>query len=100
MINDLASKLTTLRKRNNLTQSQLAERLGISPSIASSYETGVRQPSLEVLIKLAQFYHCSTDFLLGLESPIDNQIFANSLDTTGLTDKQIAILKELIDSMR
>ena len=49
---EFGKKLKELRKANNLTQSQLAERIGLAKSIISYYESGDRWPSYDVLIKI------------------------------------------------
>ena len=58
--------LKELREKEKITQSELAKELGISQNTYSQYETGARQPSLEMLVKLAEFYFVSTDYILGL----------------------------------
>lgn len=65
MIKNLAGRLKELRIQNKLTQKQVSELLGISPSIISGYETGERTPSAEILLSLSYLYKCSTDYLLG-----------------------------------
>ncbi|MBQ2450373.1 MAG: helix-turn-helix transcriptional regulator [Lachnospiraceae bacterium] len=54
-----------MRLQNNLSQKEVATKLGISPSIVSGYETGERSPSTENLLALSYLYKCSTDYLLG-----------------------------------
>ena len=61
MIKNLAGRLKELRIQNKLTQKQVSELLGISPSIISGYETGERTPSAEILLTLSSLYKCSTD---------------------------------------
>ena len=64
MIKDLPQKLKKLRLTYNLSQKDVAKQLGISPSVVSSYETGERTPSTEILLSLSYLYKCSTDYLL------------------------------------
>lgn len=94
MIKDLPQKLKKLRLSYNLSQKDVAKQLGISPSIVSSYETGERTPSTEILLSLSYLYKCSTDYLLGKEK------LSISLDTTGLNDEQIQVLTNLIRVMK
>ena len=54
-----------LREDNDLTQKQLADILGMSQTGYSKYETGENDIPTQVLIKLADFYKTSTDYLLG-----------------------------------
>lgn len=96
MIKGLPEKLQTLRLKYGYSQKQVAEKLEISPSIVSGYETGERTPSTDVLLSLSQIYHCSTDYLLGKESTNPSII----LDVEGLTDGQIQAIQNLIDSIK
>ena len=67
MIKDLPIKLKDLRIKYGLSQKQVADKLNLSPSIISGYETGERTPSVENILALSYLYKCSTDYLLGLE---------------------------------
>lgn len=96
MIKDLSSKLKTFRLKYGYSQKQVAQRLGVSPSIVSGYETGERTPSTENLLALSYLYNCSSDYLLGRKD--DSQRLV--LSTDGLTDKQIAVISELIEVMK
>ena len=59
------SVLKTLRKSNNITQRQIAEFLEILPNSYQNYEYGNREPKYDTLIKLADYFDVSTDYLLG-----------------------------------
>ncbi len=96
MIKDLPKKLKTLRIKYGYSQRQVADKVDVSPSIISSYETGERTPSTDVLLSLSNIYNCSVDYLLGKQSAEPPVI----LDTEGLTDKQIQAIKILIESMK
>jgi len=63
----LAETLIHLRKRNKLTQKELATYFKVAESTISGYENGVREPNLEMLVRIADFFNVSTDFLLGRE---------------------------------
>ena len=96
MINGLPEKLKGLRQNCMLSQRDIARRLDVSASIISAYETGERTPSVENILALAAMYGCSVDYLLGCER-IRHSI---RLNVDGLSERQIYILSELIDSMR
>jgi transcriptional regulator with XRE-family HTH domain len=96
MIKGLPEKLQKLRSKNGLSQKQVADRIGVSPSIVSGYETGERTPSTDVLLSLSYLYNCSTDYLLGKQN-IEPDV---TLNTAGLTDKQIQALIALIESIK
>ena len=59
-------RLRDLHEDSYLTQQTLAEYLHIRQNTYSQYETGARQLPIELLIQLAQYFHTSTDYLLGL----------------------------------
>ena len=60
-------KLKELREESGYTQNQIAKYLNIKQNTYSQYENEKRQLPIEVLIKLAKFYHVSTDYILDLE---------------------------------
>lgn len=96
MINGLPKKLQTLRKQYRYSQKQVAQKLNVSPSIVSGYETGERTPSTEILLALSYLYHCSTDYLLGKTSEAPRA----TIDVTDLTDRQVQALNSLVESIK
>ena len=65
--------IRSLREDKDITQKQIAEYLHCSQQVYSNYELGQRDIPTDVLIKLANYYHVSTDYLLGLtEKPKRN----------------------------
>ena len=95
MINGLPEKLRELRTKNGISQRTVAQKLDVSPSIISSYETGERTPSVENLLSLSYLYHCSTDYLLGREAISPKM----TITVEGLSPKQVQLLTELIETM-
>lgn len=61
-------RIRDLREDRDLKQRQLAEILNCSQQVYSNYELGQRDIPTDVLIRLAEFYQVSTDYLLGLTS--------------------------------
>ena len=90
---DFGHRLKNLRIKNDYTQEKLAQRLGLTKSVISAYETGARMPSYEALITIARIFHVTTDYLLGVE----NQ---NTLELSGLTQQQIDALRSLVRTMK
>ena len=90
---EFGKTLKTLRLQNNFTQAQLAQRLGVTKSVISAYETGLRMPSYDVLISISQIFKVTTDYLLGLEKK-------QELDLSGLTEDEVQALTELIKAMK
>lgn len=89
----MGEKLKYLRQTKNLTQKQVADRLGLAISAISSYESGSRYPSYEALIKLARMFHVSTDYLLGITDK-------RNIDVTDLDTEEIELLSQLADKLR
>lgn len=57
--------LKELLEQHDITQKQLAEALDMSPSALSNYIQGIREPDYNTLIRIASYFHVTTDFLLG-----------------------------------
>jgi len=57
-------RIYDLREDNDLTQKAVAEYLGIQPNVYRRYEKGIRDFPLEIVMKLADFYRVSVDYLL------------------------------------
>ncbi len=90
---DFGNTLKPLRLKENMTQSQLAKKLGVTKSVISAYETGLRLPSYDILICIAKIFNVSTDYLLGVEHKHD-------IDLSGLSNDEIVALKNLIIAMK
>ncbi|MEE0958325.1 MAG: helix-turn-helix transcriptional regulator [Ruminococcus sp.] len=65
MNNDFPRIITFLRKERGLSQKQAASELGISQALLSHYEKGIRECGLDFLIRAADYYDVTTDYLLG-----------------------------------
>ena len=76
-------RLRELRKNCKMTQETLGEKLGVSKNAISYWESGDTQPSIEIIVKLADIFKVSTDYLLGIQ-----------LDNLPEIDKIKKILKE------
>ena len=57
--------ITLLRKEKGITQKQAAEQLGVSQALLSHYEKGIRECGLDFVVRVADFYGVSCDYLLG-----------------------------------
>lgn len=60
-----AERLRELRRRDGMTQDDLAKRLGVVKSTVSQWESGYRVPSEDILRQLAQIFDVSVDYLIG-----------------------------------
>lgn len=95
MIKGLPQRIRAYRIQLGLSQKQVAEKIGVSPSIVSGYETGERTPSTEILLSLAYLFNTSTDYLLGKQTNPPKTV----IDVSRLTDKQKAAIVGLVDSI-
>ena len=66
--------LKKVRLDKNMTQKDVADRLGCTPNIYSRYETGERQPSIDTLIRLSQIFEKSIDYLVENHAEVDLSI--------------------------
>ena len=62
---EIGDTLSDLRKEKGLGQKELASLLNLSVGTISNYENGVHAPDLNTLCRLAEFFHVTTDYLLG-----------------------------------
>lgn len=85
----IAETIKSLRETVNITQSELGKQLNVTRSSINAWEQGVSVPSTALLVQLAQFFHVSTDYLLGLEQNL-------TLDISALDETEIKILCELV----
>lgn len=91
---DFGNTLKTLRIKKRMTQADLAPKLGLTKSVISAYETGLRLPSYDVLIHIAKIFNVSTDYLLGMEQK-------NIIDLlSGISQEEIDALISLIKAMK
>lgn len=63
--NIFGENLRTLRLSEHLSQTKLGEMLGVCNQTVSFWEIGKREPDLDMLLKIADFFQVSTDYLLG-----------------------------------
>ena len=76
------TRLQQLRRKNNLTQSDIAKVLGLKPTAISNYESKRNEPSIKNLIALSRFFDVSCDYLLGVTDsnlPAEKQVLDNDV---------------------
>ena len=69
---DIGKRIQQLREESNMLQAELAENLGLGRTTISNYEHAYSSPDLETLTAIAQLFHVSTDFLLGISNNRSN----------------------------
>lgn len=65
MYNEFPKRLQSMRERRRISRSVMSELCGLSKSMISKYERGEREPKMETLVLLADFFECSIDYLVG-----------------------------------
>lgn len=83
-----ANKLSYLRKKEKMSQEQLANKLNISPSTVGMYETAKRQPDNEMVTKIANLFNVSTDYLLD-----------NDLNDVNVSEDNKKLVQSLVDGL-
>lgn len=79
-------KLKELRKGRKITQDRLADIFGVSRSAVSMWETGASEPDHETILRLADFFNVTTDYLLGRadspgeKKPAQDEIILDELE--------------------
>jgi len=86
---DFGENFKKLRKSRNITQKELGTKIGLSKAVVSKYENGMGYPTYDVLIRIAQYFGVTTDYLLGVAS-------GKTVDVSTLTDSQIDTIHQLI----
>ena len=90
---DFSQRFKQLRQNKHLTQAQVARRIGVTASMVSSYETDIRLPSFEVMLRIADLFGVTVDYLLGREEK-------RLLDISQLSDAQAAVVCDLVNLLK
>jgi transcriptional regulator with XRE-family HTH domain len=83
------TRLKELRKEKNLTQQELADKVDLVKGSISAYEKSLKYPSVEVLIKLCNYFNVSSDYLLGLSDE-------KEIKKYDLTEEQMELVTKMI----
>ena len=89
----ISYRIRHLREQHNITQAELAKKLGITRSSVNAWEMGISVPSTQYLVELANIFKVSTDYLLGLES-------SATVSVDGLTESDIQTIHYLITYLK
>lgn len=68
MNSEFPARLRRLRERSRMDRKRLGECCGMSKNIIGQYERGEREPTISSLVKIADFFEVSTDYLLGRQN--------------------------------
>ncbi len=93
-MSDFGKILKDLRENADMTQKELARTLYVSKSAVSGYEQDTRSPSPATLMKIADVFHVSADYLCGRKQE------RRTLDVTGLSDEDVEFLCAVLRFLR
>lgn len=103
---EFSERLKDLRKQARLTQVDVAEKLGISQPAYASWERGAKKPTQENLVKIAQIFNVSVDYLVGnsdeenTNKDLEDIELLFRMNSKGMTDEEKEVFKkELIKFM-
>ena len=98
---DIGSRITTLRKKFNLSQSELAKKVEVSRTIIGNYERNENTPSIEILLKIAKIFNVSVDYLIGEGSlsSYDKDVLKRINDIEALPNEDKKHIFYLIDNL-
>lgn len=94
--------LKALRESRKITQTQLGEHIGAKKSAISLWESGKRQPDQETLVRLANFFEVTIDYLLGRDDsvPIENTPTDDPLTEQIMAKARLMNEEELLQLLR
>ena len=94
-MSNFPERLKQLRKEKGLTLKEMSEHLGdIKEASISRYEHGRREPSIDKLLEIADFFNCSVDYLIG------NTPYKNAEDLIDLMHKEGKDIEETIEALK
>ncbi|MBL4653655.1 MAG: helix-turn-helix transcriptional regulator [Flavobacteriales bacterium] len=98
---NIGEQISRLRKKNNLSQVELAKKAEVSRTIIGNYERNANTPSIEVLIKLARVFNVSVDYIIGEGelSSLDKDLLKRIENIEKLDDSTKQHLCFLIDNV-
>ncbi len=89
----IAERIRNLREEKNMTQTELAKKLGITRSSVNAWEMGISVPSTQYIVELAGIFKISTDYLLGVNH-------SATINVSGLTDADIQLVHGIISHLK
>lgn len=68
------NRISNLRKQANLSQNDLGKIIGVAQNTLSQWENGLREPDFHSVIKISEYFNVSTDYLLGKEEDMPDEL--------------------------
>lgn len=100
----IADRIRIMRTERRWTQAELAEKLGVHQKQVSAYERGINTPSTDVLVKLAEVFDVTLDYLAfesqGQAAPVniqDRELLRRFEAVDALSDDEKRLAKDILD---
>lgn len=85
---EFKERLKELREERGISMKELGLTIGVSDAAVCKWENGISEPKITYVLRLAQFFECSTDFLLGVtDDYVSSRYFADSVNGKGVVEK-------------
>lgn len=92
LLESVSKRLVELRKKQNMSQTDIARKLHITRSVPEHWEMGRALPSIPLLIDISKMYHVSVDYILGISNKKSEYIILDKY-----TEEERNILYSMID---
>ena len=89
----LNEKIKELRKAKRVSQVEMASALGLTKQCVSNWENDNIQPSIEMLVKIADYFGVTTDYLLGRSE-------TDIINVEGLSPVEISHIRDIVADLR
>lgn len=89
----IAEKIKLLRESKNMTQTDIAKKLGITRSSVNAWEMGISIPSTQYIVELALLFNISSDYILGIPKN-------SSINIEGLSEKEVSVIAGMIECLK
>lgn len=90
---EFSVRLKQLRCAKHLTQAQVAQRIGVTPAMISAYESDLKVPGLDTMIRIANLFGVTVDYLLCREDK-------RFLDISDLNDDEATVICNMVEVLR
>lgn len=96
IMNSVGAKISELRKKRNMTQMELADKMNISFQAVSNWERGNSMPDIGKLPELAQLFGVTIDELLGEESKVINAVIQDKIGECAITPEELSAVAPIL----
>lgn len=95
----LGERLKQLRDEFGFDQKEMGRKLNITSSAYGYYEQGRNEPPLETLVKIAEIFNVTTDYLLGRSDIRENPVYYTLSDKLTLTQAELLVIERMQENL-